>query len=246
MNKTNLKNIVIVLVEPKEPGNIGSCCRAMKNMGITQLRMVNPVAYHVPDTFRLCYGADDLVHNAQCYDDLASAVSDMDYVVGTTRRKGKRRKPVYWLSEVIGNIARYSQNNKVAVLFGREAKGLSNEELSLCHAQISIPTRDDFPTLNLAQSVLIVCYELFLTKYPPDKTVLHLTSHKELADMYRHISDVLSLIGYGKQGSRNLHGRIIAGLKRIFGRAGLEKRDAQMIHGLASQIELKLNKLKNI
>lgn len=237
---TNLKNISIVLVEPKEPGNIGSCCRAMKNMGITSLRLVNPVPYLVPDTFRLCYGADDLVQAAVTYTDLKSALADTSFSVGTTRRKGKHRKPVYWLSEVLPEITSYSQKNRVAIVFGRETKGLSNDELALCSAQVSIPTRNDFPTLNLAQSVLLVCYELFLTKHPPEKTIHTFVPQGELEQMYDHVCTVLTLLGYNNKG-RGLHTRILAALKRIFKRSSLEPAEVKMIHGLCSQIELKLS-----
>ncbi|MEW6535112.1 MAG: RNA methyltransferase [Candidatus Auribacterota bacterium] len=244
MKKANLSNIAIILVEPKEPGNIGSCCRAMKNMGITELRMVNPPDYHVADAFKMCYGADDLIHNAKVYTDLPSAIADVGYVVGTTRRKGKRRKPVYWLSDILPDITACSQDTKVGILFGREPKGLFNEELELCDALVGIPTRDDFPTLNLAQSVLVVCYELFLSRHAPRPTVTNRIPHEQLETLYEHLGQALTALGYTNDISANLLNRIITVFRRIFGRAGLEHRDAQMIHGVCSQIELKLNELR--
>lgn len=238
--KTDLTNIAVVLVEPAEPGNIGSCCRAMKNMGIYDLRLVNPVPYLVPETFKLCYGADDLVLNAQTYPDIKSAVSDAAFTVGTTRRRGKHRKPVHWISDVLPAITAHSQNNRVAILFGREAKGLSNDELRLCDEQIAIPTRDDFPTLNLAQSVLIVCYELFLSRHPVDEIERSLVPHGELELMYDHLNQALKLLQYGKKGTNDLRRRIMNAFRRIFSRSGLEPKELQMIHGICSRIELLL------
>ncbi|MCD6459267.1 RNA methyltransferase [bacterium] len=237
-----LDNIYIVLVEPKQPGNIGSCCRAMKNMGITSLRLVNPVPYLVPETFKLCYGADDLVHNAAIYTDLKSAVSDAGFVVGFTRRKGKNRKPVYWLEEVLPDIINHSQNNKIALVFGRESKGLFNDELRLCHAQAAIPTKLKFPTLNLSQAVLMVCYELFICRHSPDPTVLQFLPQGETEQMYTHIKSTLSLMEYKKKGSNDLPKRILNTLRRIFNRSGLERQETQMIHGLCSRIEKLLKK----
>lgn len=239
--KTKLENITIVLVEPREAGNIGASCRAMKNMGVTQLRMVNPVPYLVPEGYMFCCGADDLLHGAAVHTSLEHALADMHFTIGVTRRKGKERNPVYWIDELIPKISALSQENQIALVFGREDKGLSNDELRMCHAQLSIPTRRDFPTLNLAQSVLLVCYELFLTKHPPQPTSLRLVSHERLNALTAHIKSTLSLLGYRNQGGHNLPQRIINGLRRIAGRAGIEDRDLQMIHGLCSQVELKLN-----
>ena len=238
----NLNNMSVVLVEPKEPGNIGSCCRAMKNMGITSLRLVNPVPYLVPDTFKLCYGADDLVHNATTHETLEDAVADAGFVVGFTRRKGKNRKPVYWLEETLPDIINHSQNNKIALVFGREAKGLFNEELRLCHAQAAIPTKLSFPTLNLSQAVLMVCYELFICRHKTDPTVMHLVPQQETEQMYDHIKSTLAILEYRKKGSNDLPKRILNTLRRIFNRSGLEKQEVQMIHGLCSRIEKLLEK----
>ena len=246
LQKTNLKNIYIILMEPREAGNIGACCRAMKNMGITRLRLVNPVPYLVPETFMFCCGADEVIHSSETFTDLHSAVADLDYTIGATRRKGKDRNPVYWIDEALPSISAHSQKNKVGIVFGREDKGLFNEELQLCQMQISIPTRRDFPTLNLAQSVLLVCYELFLTKHPPDKTTLRLISHTRLTSLLAHIKSTLRLLGYRKQGGHDLPRRILNGLNRIFGRSGLEERDVQMIHGLCSQIEMNQIERKQI
>ena len=238
--KTCLNNISIVLVEPQEPGNVGSCCRAMKNMGIHDLRLVNPVSILEPITFKMCYGADDLVLNAKAYPDIQSAVADASLVVGTTRRKGKHRKPVHWISEAMPRITSVSQENRVAILFGREAKGLFNEELQLCDEQVAIPTRDDFPTLNLAQSVLMVCYELFLTRHIPQPTEQSFITHDKLEEMYDHLDQTLVLLQYAKNKPNDLRHRILKSMRRIFGRSGLDQKEVQMIRGLCSRIELLL------
>lgn len=239
--KTELSNISIILVEPVEPGNIGSCCRAMKNMGIHSLRLVNPGDYKVPAAYKMSYGADDLLDNALVFDDLKSALADVGYVVGTTRRRGKKRSHACWLSEAMPDIISYSHDNTVGILFGREPKGLFNEELELCDATVGIPTRDDFPTLNLAQSVLLVCYELFLSRHAPSQpSVYKRVDQQTLENLYSHLDAALGVLGYTNDISQNLRSRIIKVFRNIFGRAGLEARDAQMIHGVCSQIELKI------
>ncbi len=244
MKKTNLNNIVIVLVEPQEAGNIGSCCRAMKNMGIKNLRLVNPIPILVRDTFRLCHNSEDIIFASEVYDNLKDAIADIGYVVATSRRKGKNRKPIFWISEILPKITKYSQNNKIALVFGRESKGLSNDELSLCNITVSLPSHRGFPTLNLAQSVLLVCYELFLSKYSQPPTSLNLAPQEELWDMYSHIKRTLTLLGYKNIGSRKLKNTILQALKRVFGRTKLENRDTRMIRGLCTQVETKLNSEK--
>ena len=159
--KALLDNVSIVLVGIRNPGNIGSAARAMKNMGVTRLVLVNPAPYDIPEVYNLAWGAEEVVRNARVCKTLDEALGDCGLVVGATRRKGRRRRPIPPLRTVISKIGAATMSNQVDILFGREDKGLSNEELAHCQLALSIPTSRKMPSLNVAQAVMVVCYELF-------------------------------------------------------------------------------------
>jgi TrmH family RNA methyltransferase len=181
-------NIYFVLVEPKEPGNVGASARAIKNMGFKNLCVVNPPAALTEGEGRwFARNAHDVLSSAQIYGTLADAVADKSVVVGTTRRKGKRRGLIMPADEGASRLYRMAASNKVAVLFGREAKGLFNEEVEECGFMLSIPSSKAQPSLNLSHAVLIIAYELFLAEYrgPGNESGRGLISYAPIPSLHR-------------------------------------------------------------
>ncbi len=251
-------NVCFILVEPKEPGNIGASARAMKNMGFKELCLVNP-----PDTMSeegrwFARNAHDVLDSAKVYRSLAEAIKDKALVVGTTRRKGRRRGVILPVEKGVSRVCDVAANNKVAILFGREARGLFNEEVEECGFMLTIPSSNLQPSLNLAHAVLITAYELSKCgqeshnvdggrrKKKRDNTSLmdDLTAHGRIAPLYERISGVLELLEYIPRGDRNLKENIINNLKHFIGRAGLTEYELNMVQGICSQIEKKLGPVR--
>lgn len=234
-----LDNVSIVLVGIRNPGNIGSAARAMKNMGVTRLVLVDPAPYDAPEVYNLAWGAEGVVRNARVCKTLDEAVGDCGLVVGATRRRGRRRRPIMPLRAVMSKIGAATMSNKVAILFGREDKGLSNEELAYCQLALSIPASRKAPSLNVAQAVMVVCYELFGHAIgPQDEPAPALVPQAELSKLYSRLEKTLVSIGYGDRGSREVLASVMRTLKRIFGRSGIADDELRALHGICHQIEL--------
>lgn len=230
-------NVSFILVEPKEQGNIGASARALKNMGFTALELVRPRTALADEAERMACHAKDVLKKVLVHDNLRGALSDKSLVVGTTRRLGKTRGLVLPLPEGVKRIMTAARENKVAVLFGREEKGLTNREVEACGFLMTIPTDPRFPSLNLAQSVMLVAYELGTKTYK--RTGQKLVTQDDLEDLYAHIHAALKLLEYIPRGSRDLELKIMRNLRHLFGRAGLTDWEMCMLHGICSQIEKK-------
>lgn len=235
----SLSNIWIVLDHPRVIGNIGWSARGMKNMGLSNLALVNPVEYQLGEIKQFAYAAEDVMEAARVFESLEEALRDMQFVIGTTRRVGRNRRPTAYMRDVAPEIVSAAVKNKVAVVFGSEDSGLTNADLSFCDRVVTIPEETDYPSLNLSHAVTLVCYELFLAgqseTFPP---LLGLASREEVQGMYDHVRRVLAAIGYDRCGERDLLENILGSLKRLLGRTGLEKHDVNAIRGLCRRIEL--------
>jgi len=237
--KAIMGNISIVLAGIRNSGNIGSSARAMKNMGVNNLILVNPVPYDGPEVYNLAWGAEEIVKNARVCRTLNEALRDFGLVVGTTRRKGRYRRPIIDLRKAVPRIASVTKSNRVAILFGREDKGLSNEELALCQVAISIPTSPrGAPSLNVAQAVMVVCHEFFQYAVSDHReTPASLATQSELWKLYARLETALESIGYGDKGNRRVLTSVMRTLKRILGRSGLADDELRAMHGICQQIE---------
>lgn len=231
-------NISFVLVEPKEPGNIGASARAIKNMGFNRLEIVGAKSLITNESRWMACNAIDVLEKAEIFEDFKSAISKKNLIVGTTRRIGKRRGLIVPLTEGIKHIRGASINNKVAILFGREDRGLLNEEVEECGFLITIPSDSSSPSLNLAQAVLLVAYEL--SKDREIKEMQSFVRQEELSVLYDRIREVLRALEYIPRGSRDLERKIMRNLKHLIGRAGLTNWELRMLHGICSQVEKKI------
>ena len=160
-----LSDIVIILCRATEPGNVGAVCRVMKNMGLSRLRMVAPAALDESLLLARTVHAEDIWHNAGFFDTLPDAAADCSLAVGTTRRRGRKRKSVTMEPRALTAwLAARTQEpaSSIALVFGNERTGLTDEELNFCSLASHIPVSDTFPSLNLSHAVQIYAYELFL------------------------------------------------------------------------------------
>ena len=233
-------NISFILVEPREPGNIGASARAMKNMGFTHLELVKPLSFVTDEAKRMACNAFDILARAKTYGNLDEALQAKTLVVGTTRRLGRTRGLILPLEEGIKKVISSAKKNRVAILFGREDKGLNNREVEECGFLITIPSDPSSPSLNLAQSVLLVAYELGRKTYRGQFP--RAVTRAELEMLHQHIHDTLKLLEYIPRGNRDLETRIMRNLRHLIDRAGLTDWELNMLHGICGQIEKKVEK----
>jgi len=232
------ENISFILVEPKEPGNIGAAARAIKNMGFKNLELVNPARFITDESKRMACNALDILKHAKAYSDFKEAVQQKALIIGTTRRLGKRRGLILPLRDGVKRAIEAAQKNKIAILFGSEEKGLTNKEVDECGFLLTIPSDPSAPSLNLAQSVLLVAYELSRETYKTTAPVL--STHEELERLYDRIRSTLLLLEYIPRGDRDLEKAIMRNIKHLIGRAGLTDWELKMLHGICSQIEKRI------
>jgi len=233
-----LNPISIVLVAPQGGLNIGSVARCMANFGYADLRLVAPEVDHLgADARRMAVKAVGLLEAARVYSDLGSALSDCHLALGTTRRFGKYREDFLHPEEIAPFVAPHLEGSRVALVFGREDKGLSTEELDLCHRFVTIPTRDEVPSMNLAQAVCLCLYETARgLRRSPDTSHgrKRLASGATLDGLYDHMRRTLLDIDYLDPQNPE---HILHAFRRIFGRALLNDREVRILRGLFSRID---------
>lgn len=235
--KIRLDSVCIILVRPKFPENIGSVARAMKNMGLGRLIVVNGCSPLHANAYKLASGAEDILERAEEVFTLREAISEMGCVVGTTSRRGKERDPDLTPEALVKKLIPLSQKNLIGLAFGSEKEGLTNEELSLCHLSVKIPSTESFPSLNLAQAVMVVSYELFKNAMEVPKKEVQLAQAEQLERMLEHMEKTLLRIGF--LDSKNPQ-RIMRVLRKLFGRSQMDEREVQILEGIWSQMDHQL------
>ncbi|MEZ4599267.1 MAG: RNA methyltransferase [Syntrophotaleaceae bacterium] len=235
----NFENLTVILVEPQGPLNIGAVCRAMMNFGFSDLRLVRPQVDHlVEDARRMAVKATPLLERATLYPGLEKALEDCHFAFGTTRRFGKYREDFLHPDESAKLLLPLLKKGRVALVFGREDKGLHTAELDLCQRLLTIPTSNALPSMNLAQSVTVCLYEVSrkaaAMKMRAPSGRKSLATVKSLENMYSHMHDILFRIGYLDPQNPD---HILRTFRRIFGRSGLNDRDVRVLRGLWSRIE---------
>ena len=242
--KINLDHIAIILAQPQIPENIGAVARAMNNMGLSRLVLVSPENWDLSRVQRMATGSSiDVVEKMENHGDLKKALGPYQYVVGTTARTGSQRQAMTQPRYLARDLISISQNNRVAILFGPEDRGLSNEQLRYCHSIATIPTAR-FSSLNLAQAVMIVCYEIFLASNDksPEFTP-RLADKFELEGMYDHIKDVCMKIGFiNPQNPEHW----MLNIRRFLSRLPLRAREVKIIRGMCRQIDWYTEQLEKI
>jgi tRNA/rRNA methyltransferase len=229
-----LENIRIVLVRPKRSGNIGATARAMGNMGVHDLALVSPARINRFWADTMAVHAKEVLAHMRIHATLREAVADCGLIVGTTCRGGLYRDWSLAPRAMAPEIVTAACTNRVALVFGPEDHGLSNDDLRLCQRLITIPSHPTYPFLNVAQAVLLCCYEIFLAATHEEKEEGRLlVSAERMELMYEKLKGALLKIGFLHSDNPE---HIMFAFRRIFGRAGLEDRDVRILLGLAHQI----------
>jgi len=237
------ENIRIVLVEPSHPGNIGGAARALKNMGLTDLCVVNPKRFPDPQAEWRAAGAQDVLENITVVDSVQTAVADCHLVMGTSTRSRSIPWPVDTADASAVKLVSAAKVGSVAVLFGRENSGLSNEELQMCHQHLVIPANPEYPSLNLAMAVQIVAYEIQkitanIENVPKDNWDKPAASMAEVEGFYEHLDKVLTDIDFHDPKSPR---QSTARLRRLFNRIRPDETEIQMLRGILHLIETHSN-----
>ena len=238
----DLSDIVIVLCRASGGGNVGAVCRAMKNMGLSRLRMAAPGPLDEEKLLTRAIHAEDIWRKAVFFDSLPEAVADCSVVVGTTRRRGRKRKSITvepdrlaaWLKE--RHSLRYAKRDApVALVFGNERAGLDDEELSLCNIASHIPVSESFPSINLSHAVQIYTYEMFLAFGGEGETPEQVKgewvplSHSAAEDLTANITCTLAEIGFYKKRGREEQARF---LRDLICRAGLTEKEGRYLRDI--------------
>lgn len=240
--KIKRNNIYFVLVEPQHPGNIGASARALKTMGFKNFVLINPVDFDVPETRFMAHASADILDRIQIKSTLKEVLNEMDFVVATTQRNRGYHLPYYTPTELSEKIIPISQDNKIAIVFGREDSGLKNQELRACHVTSTIPAGVKHPALNLSQSVMIYCYELFNRSFDADKKYLwkH-ASYGDIEGVFGHLQESLKAIGFKPKDNWD---NFIMRFQRFFARANPEPRDVKLMHKIFQSFDEYISVLK--
>jgi tRNA/rRNA methyltransferase len=240
MKEAMLDCISIVLVRPKFPENIGSVARAMKNMGLKRLVVAGGASPLHANAYRLASGAEDILERAEEFPTLRDALSEMECIVGTTSRAGKERRPLLTPKALAERLVALSKETLIGLVFGSEKEGLTNEELSRCHLYVRIPSSESFPSLNLSQAVMVLCYELFQSSPPAVQgRSFPLASFEQLEKMFEHMERTLSTIGFLDEKNPK---RMMRVLMRLFARCGLEEKEVRILQGIWSKMDWRLGR----
>ena len=228
-------SVTFVLVEPKEGANVGAAARALANLGFDRLVLVRPACDPQGEAARrLARDGARVLEAARLVDDLDAALDGAATVVGTSRRTGKHRRPHYRLDELASRAASLAAAGTLAVLFGREDHGLTDAELDRCTHLVHFSADESCPSFNLAQSVLLVAWELRLAllEGPPDAVLPPPAPHAEREAMYRHLDRALRAIGFLHEDSA---APIMRRLRRLLGRAQMTAEEVKLLRGIARQ-----------
>ncbi|MEQ9451927.1 MAG: RNA methyltransferase [Pseudomonadales bacterium] len=228
-----MREVRIVLVEPSHPGNIGGAARAMKTMGQTDLVIVKPRRYPDPQADWRAASALDVLDAARVVDTIAEATAGCAWVIGTSTRLRRIPWPVVSPREMSRELENIQ--GSVAILFGREDSGLTNDELRACNYHLQIPANPDYPSLNLAMAVQVVCYELFQSaaEQPQAAWDRRWATHDEVDGMLTHLQQALTDSGFIDADNP---GQTMTRLRRIFKRIQLDETEVDIVRGIAKHI----------
>src|SRR5487761_779902 len=231
-------DIRIVLVEPSHPGNIGAVARAMKNMGLEQLVLVNPRQFPHDEAVARASGADDVLAKARVVASVTEALAGCGFIAATTSRTRDQYFRVADVRQAAERLHQESLRGPAAVLFGSERAGLTNEQLEAAHLLIRIPASDSYPSLNLAMAVQIVAYELLLAggvQIDSAPVAAPLADPVEMERLYAHLEQVLWEIDFRDRTQGGTH--LMARLRRLFQRAALDRNEVNILRGILTAVQ---------
>ena len=250
----HLSHVRIVMVNTTLPANIGSALRAMKTMGLCKLVLVDPKTYPHPDIDALAAGATDLIEQIEVVEQLEDAIADCHLVFGTSARS----RTIPWplldarpaAEKSLNAVAQHGQN--VAIIFGREDRGLTNEELALANYHVTIPVNEEYGVLNVAQAIQVICYEMRMaaidivgkiadpaaTMQVTDSEAMQwdepLVNHEQMQQFYPHLEKMLAEIEFMDPKNPRL---LPLRLRRLFGRIQLDRMEYHLLRGIFSRVQ---------
>lgn len=237
----DLDNIRIVLVNTSHPGNIGGVARAMKNMGLSRLYLVEPRQFPHEEADWRAASAGDVLESAVVTPTLEEAIGDCQFVVGTSARERRIPWPLLDPRQCAQRMASASSQQQVAVLFGREDRGLTNEELKLCNLHLHVPTAEAYSSLNLAMAVQIVCYELRMLQAQPqlpksedDQWDTPFTSVENMERFYVHLEQTLTDIEFLDPAAPR---QLMSRLRRLYSRVRLDEMELNILRGILTETQ---------
>lgn len=241
-----LHNIRIVLVETSHTGNMGSTARAMKTMGLSNLYLVNPLVKPDSQAISLSAGASDVIGNATIVDTLDEALAGCSLVIGTSARSRTLPWPMLEPRECGEKSAKTAETAPVALVFGRERVGLTNEELQKCNYHVCIPANPEYSSLNLAMAVQIIAYEVRVAYLALQEAAKPQIEYQEtpyplvddLERFYQHLEQTLLQTGFIRQAHP---GQVMSKLRRLFTRARPESQELNILRGILTSIDKRNN-----
>jgi tRNA (cytidine32/uridine32-2'-O)-methyltransferase len=244
-----LDNIRIVLVNTSHPGNIGGVARAMKNMGLSRLYLVEPRQFPDEQAEWRAASAGDLLESAVVTSSLDEAIADCQFVVGTSARGRRIPWPLLDPRQCAERMAVASDSEQVAILFGREDRGLTNDELKVCNLHLNIPTSGDYSSLNLAMAVQVVCYELRmlldadkLPKAEDEEWDTPFSSRENMERFYTHLEETLVDIEFLDPAAPR---QLMARLRRLYSRVRLDEMELNILRGILTETQKRVKQGQN-
>lgn len=234
-----LEQVRIVLIGTSHSGNIGSVARAMKTMGLTQLVLVEPRTEIDGQAYALSAGASSVLAEARIVDTLADAIADCRLVIGTSHKTKNADVEVLDPRQAAAQVQQHAPAGPVAIVFGRENNGLTNEELRMCTYHVCIPANPDYTSLNLAMAVQVLAYELRMTALAAEQEVAAepariLPTSQQLEGFYQHLEQTLDLTGFI---IRAHPGHIMIKLRRLFSRAQPDEPELHILRGILTSVQ---------
>ncbi len=230
--------IRIVLVDTSHPGNIGAVARAMKNMALHELTLVRPQSFPHAEATARASGADDLLAAAKVVSTVTEAVADCGFVAATTARERDQNFRVLDVRDAAVRAVQEAARGPVAILFGAERTGLTNEDLALAHVLIRIPANPQYASLNIAMAVQLVTYELYRAagaKYEQPEALVPRATGEEMERLYEHLAEVMELIEFR---DRTQNGTVLMQrIRRFLQRAELDKNEANILRGILTAVQ---------
>lgn len=233
-----MQRIRVVLSHPNHPGNIGAAARAMKTMGLSRLHLVRPRAFPDAEAFSRASGATDVLESAVVCDRLVDALEGVTLAAALTARRRDLSLPMQWAREAAGTLAVTAQSSDVALVFGNETYGLSNEELALCQLPVMIPANPDYSSLNLGSAVQIMAYEMRMAMESPGSAPAStgpLASVDEVEQMISHFQGAMTASGFFDPVNPK---RLMPRLRRMFGRIRLERDEVNILRGMLNSFQV--------
>jgi tRNA (cytidine32/uridine32-2'-O)-methyltransferase len=240
-----LDRVRIVLVNTTHPGNIGATARAMKNMGLKQLVLVAPKRFPDYEATQRAVGAGDVLESAVVVETLDEALQDCSLIVGTSARERTIPWPLLNPRECASQIVDEPGQQSMAIVFGREDRGLTNDELRLCHYHVNIPTDEAYSSLNLAAAVQVLSYEVRMAWLQGQDEAagsirewdVSPASHDDMEHFYQHLEQVLARVGFLQLKNPR---QTMTRLRRLYSRVRMDQMEVAMMRGMLKMIEKKL------